>query len=212
MELSHPFSMIVAGSRKSGKTVFTKHILQYGKDLIKPAMPKRIMWVYAKHQPDLLEELMSIDKNIEYVDGIPQDLESTFDRNVMNLIILDDMMDEASKDERVSQLFTRGRHDNLSVIYLTQNLFHKNQRNISLNSDYIVVFKNPRDASQIVNLARQVMPSNTKFFVWAYRDATKKPFSYLFLDVTPTRDDRFRVSSNIFPHEQPQIMYIPKGV
>ena len=82
----------------------------------------------------------------------------------------------------------------------------------TLVSDYIVVFKNPRDASQIVNLARQVMPGNTKFFVWAYRDATKKPFSYLFLDVTPTRDDRFRVSSNIFPHEHPQIMYTPKGV
>ena len=68
MELGHPFSMVVAGSRKSGKTVFTKHILQYGKYLM-PATgaPERIIWAYSKHQPDLYEELVNINKNIEYV-------------------------------------------------------------------------------------------------------------------------------------------------
>ena len=77
--------------------------------------------------------------------GIPSEIDSLFDRNVNNLIILDNTMDEVTQDNRVSQLFTRGRHDNLSVIYLTQNLFHKNQTEISLNSDYMVIFKNPRD-------------------------------------------------------------------
>ena len=79
---------------------------------------------------------MNINSSIEYMYGIPSDLDTTFDRTKKNLIVLDDMMDEASKDEKVAQLFTRGRHDNLSVIYLTQNLFQKNQRSISLNSDY----------------------------------------------------------------------------
>ena len=68
-----------------------------------------------------------------------------FNKQINNVIILDDMMDEATEDKRISNLFTRGRHDNLSVIFLTQNLFHKNQREISLNSDYMVIFKNPRD-------------------------------------------------------------------
>ena len=88
---------------------------------------------------------MEVVQVVEYVQGMLPEIDSLFDRNVNNLIILDDMMDNATQDKRVSQLFTRGRHDNLSVIYLTQNLFHKNQTEISLNSDYMVIFKNPRD-------------------------------------------------------------------
>ena len=42
------------------------------------------------------------------------------------MIIMDGIMDEATQDKHDFQLFTRGRLDNLSIIYLTQNLFHKN--------------------------------------------------------------------------------------
>ena len=119
------------------------------------------------------------------------------------------MMDEATEDKRVSQLFTRGRHDNLSVVFLTQNLFHKKQRSISLNSDYMVVFKNARDQSQIQHLAKQVTPSNTKFLMDAYKDATQRPYSYIFLDLTPNADDRYRIRTNILPNEAPQFVYIP---
>ena len=185
MELKHPFSMLIAGGRKAGKTEFTKRILRT-LDKIATISPQRIVWCYAKHQTDLFEELMSINSSIEYMHGIPSEIDIMFDKSMTNLIILDDMMDVASKDEKVAQLFTRGRHDNLSIIYLTQNLFHKNQRSISLNSDYMVIFKNPRDQSQIFNLAKQFMPTNSKFLTWAYQDATEKPHSYLLLDLTPT--------------------------
>ena len=208
MELKHPFSMLVAGSRKAGKTEFTKNLLSSMNEIINPP-PERIIWCYSKHQPKLFEELMSIHSGIEYTHGLPIGLETMFDRDKNNLIILDDMMDEASKDERVAQLFSRGRHDNLSVIFLTQNLFHKNQRSISLNSDYITVFKNARDQSQFQNLARQFMPSNVKFVMWAYKDATEKPHSYLFLDLAPTTNDRPRVRANVIPNEAPQFVYIP---
>ena len=71
-------------------------------------------------------------------------------------------MDEASKNLKVTQLFTRGRHDNLFVIYLTQNLFRKNQRAFNLNSDYMVIFKNPLDNSQFATIARQIRPDKVK--------------------------------------------------
>ena len=64
--------------------------------------------------------------NVEYVEGIPGELDKYFKKNKRNLIILDYLMDEASKSLKFTQLFTRGCHDNLSVIYLTQNFFHKN--------------------------------------------------------------------------------------
>lgn len=50
------------------------------------------------------------------------------------------MMNEATQDNSISQFFTRGVHDNLSVIFLAQNLFHKKQKVISLNSVDIVIF------------------------------------------------------------------------
>ena len=45
-----------------------------------------------------------------------------------------------------------------------QNVFIKNEeiRTISLNSHYLLVLKNPRDASQINHLAMQMYPGKTK--------------------------------------------------
>ena len=90
---------------------------------------------------------------IEFVKGIPESLEndSYLDVNKRNLIVIDDQMIEAGKDNRIVNLFTKGSHHrNLSVIYIVQNLFHQGKGNlsISLNSHYLVLFKNPRDKLQ----------------------------------------------------------------
>jgi len=54
---------------------------------------------------------------------------------------------------------------------------------MSLNAHYMVLFKNPRDASQFANLARQVYLKTSQFAVEAYRDATREP--YLLVDLRP---------------------------
>ena len=205
--LKHPFSMLVSGGRFAGKSEFSKNLIKYREHVIEPT-PKRIVWCYSKHQPSLYCELLAIDSKIEYVNGIPENMDAMFDANVTNLIILDDMMDEGNDDKRVSKLFTKGRHDNLSVIFLTQNLFHQKQRAISLNSDYMVIFKNPRDLSQFSHLAQQVMPHNKKFLQWAYLDATKLPHTYLLLDLKANTNDKYRVRANIIPTENNKIQYV----
>ena len=142
--------------------------------------------------------------------GIPSEIDSLFDRNVNNLIILDNTMDEVTQDNRVSQLFTRGRHDNLSVIYLTQNLFPQNEMEISLNSDYMVIFKNQRDKTQFTKLAKQFMRRKCKFLLWAFEDVTKLRRSYLLLDMTPKTDNKLRVRAKISSDvSYPQVVYIP---
>ena len=88
-------------------------------------------------------------------------------------------MIDASKDKPIVNLFTRGSHHrNLSVIYIVQNLFHqgKGSRSISLNSHYLVFFKNPRDKLQILTLAKQMYPGQTNFFLNQYEEAVKRPF------------------------------------
>ena len=89
------------------------------------------------------------------------------------MVVLDDLM--AETDGRVTQLFTKkSRHSNTSVIYLVQNLFpkHKESRTISLNAQYMLVFKNPRDASRVTHLAKQMHPGRVNFVQEAFKDAT----------------------------------------
>jgi len=45
-------------------------------------------------------------------------------------------------------------------------------RRISLNAQYIVLFKNPRDSSQFIHLTKQLYPHNSRFAHEAYIDAT----------------------------------------
>ena len=92
--------------------------------------------------------------------------------------MFDDQMIYASKDKRIVKLFTRGSHHrNLSVIYIEQNLFHhgKGSRRISLNSHYLVLFKNPREKLQILLLAKQMNPGQTDLFLNLYEEAVKDP-------------------------------------
>ena len=100
--------------------------------------------------------------------------------------MLDDLMD-STYSTNVSQLFTKGlHHSNISLVVITQNVFHQgpSSRDISLNRKYIVVFKNPRDKTQIVHFARQVYSENISGFHKTYLDVCKDPHSYLFLDFT----------------------------
>ena len=71
------------------------------------------------------------------------------------------------------------------VMYLTQNLFPPGKLSctISLNSHYMITFKNPRDSLGISTLTRQMYPHNTNFLLQSFQDATKKPYGYLLLDL-----------------------------
>ena len=126
-------------------------------------------------------------QRIEFVQGLPQDKTvqdfiSDFPGQ-QNLIALDDLMEKASNRPDVAALFTHGRHEHVSVMYLTQNLFHKSKyaRDISLNNDCAVLFKNTRNTSMITYLGQQMR--NVKSLKLAYQAATVDPFSHLFSDM-----------------------------
>ena len=74
---------------------------------------------------------------------------------------------------------------------------------MSLNAHYIILFKNPRDASQFANLARQMYPKQWQFA------ATREPYSYLLLDLRPEQNEDLRLRTNVFPGET-HYVYVPK--
>lgn len=196
----HPFSAIICGSSGSGKTRLTHDIIKAIDEMVIPS-PKRVVWVY-QHWQTLYQGLIG---KVHFVDQIPE-----LDELQDSLLVLDDMMSE--HEDIVAKIFTRLRHHaNLSVIYIIQNLFYKSklQRTISLNSQYIILFKNPRDLSQINNLARQMFPGQGGYLVDAYKKATEDRYSYLAIDLRQETPDNLRLQSKILPGQLTEV-YVPK--
>ena len=185
--LKHPFACLVAGPTGCGKTTFVKELIEKAQMLIDPP-PQRIVWCYGEWQSGY--------QNIEaeFVEG----LYTAFDPSIPNLVVIDDMMGESEK--QIAELFTRkSHHCNLSVVYIVQNIFQKSKesRTISLNTHYMVVFKNPRDSTQITHLAKQMYPHNIKYVQEAFEDGTSKPFGYLFIDLKQETSEYMRLRSEV---------------
>jgi GTPase SAR1 family protein len=198
----HPFTALVAGPTGCGKTVFVQRFLQHLPDMVDPG-PEEIIWCYGEWQP-----LYNTLKGVQFVEGLPDVEQWKGDKR--RLVIIDDLMSET--DERVTKLFTKGSHHrDLSVMYVVQNLFGKNKehRTISLNAHYIVIFKNPRDGSQITNLAKQMYPGRVSYLQESFKDATSAPHGYLLLDLRQETPDNLRLRTYIFPDEI-QTVYVPK--
>jgi hypothetical protein len=206
LKFKHPCTIIIAGPTQSGKSTFVQNLIDL-KDILFDQKITEVIYCLPQGQSNNL----NLNSSIIIHEGIPD--AQIFEDQTPRLVILDDLMRET--DKNVVDLFTRGsHHQNISVIFITQNIFNqgKGQRDISLNAHYIICFKNPRDKNQIMNLARQVYPENTKFIQEAYKDATSNPFGYLLFDLTQTQHDAYRFRSNIFPFDNPQnIIYTSKN-
>jgi len=204
----HPFSAIVAGPSGSGKSSFVTRFITYSQSMCDTDF-KIIQW----HNGSGVQPSPPVnDVRIQYKTGLPN-MDDFDGNNDPKLIIIDDMMRES--DGNVVDLFTKGSHHrNLSVFFITQNLFHqgRGQRDISLNAHYIICFKNPRDRTQIRHLARQVYPDDSRFIEEAYADATRTPHGYLLLDLKQSTPDELRVRARVFPDDSPyNYVYQPLG-
>ena len=99
----HPFTCMVAGMTGSGKTVWVQSLLQQSQNVMEPP-PERIIWCYSQWQP-AYSKLLNTVPNIEFVKGIPENLEqdSYFNDNKRNLIVIDDQMIELKQYEEAVQ-------------------------------------------------------------------------------------------------------------
>ena len=198
---TQPFTCMVAGPTGCGKTEWVKRFITHLQDMVAP-VPTKIIWSYGEWQPSY----QPLQDRVQFVQGLP-DLPAYTPKPL--LLVIDDQMQ--SVDQRVCRLFTKeSHHHNISVIYIVQNLFdkHKEHRTISLNAHYLVVFKNPRDGSQILHLAKQMYPGKTHYVRQAFELATRHPHGYLLVDLKQTTPEELRLRSHIFPGEHHEV-YVP---
>ena len=205
-----PANFYISGQSQCGKSYLVRCMLRNLNELFDP-VPSRIIYCYGEYQ-HAFDDMVQTIPNIYFTEGFPDNLYDILEGYQNSLVIIDDLMSECSKDQRISDLFTRGsHHQGISVMYLTQNSFPpgKQSRTISLNAHYMIVFKNPRDSLGVSTLARQMYPHNTNFLVQSFQDATKKPYGYLLFDLHQRTPENMRLRTNILPGER-QIVYVKR--
>lgn len=193
MHFIHPMRMILAGPSKGGKTTWVvnlinnRHRFFIGKPIL------RILWC-CRNKNFVPVSLLKI-ANLKIHEGIP-DINKVLPET---LIVIDDLMLQAFTKE-VCELFTmNSHHRSISVILILQNVYFNSKfaREISLNNQYLIYFKNPRDKTQFSILARQ-MCDNWRSLAKVYKEITRKPFGHIIIDLSQQANDCFRFKTNIF--------------
>ena len=91
-------------------------------------------------------------------------------------------------------------HRNISIVYLTQNLFPQGNtcRDIASNTQYLVLFNNPIDRQQVAILSRRIYPSSSAIFMKRFQVATSCPYGYLVVDLKSGTTEQDRLHTDIF--------------
>lgn len=192
----HPCTIVIGGPSKCGKTCLVKKIIE--NQYIQP-FPEKVYWFYSEYQ-DLYKEMEEEGLVTEFIKGLDKsvvdDLTSN-DRDVSKLCIFDDLQDEVASDRTIADLFTRGSHlRNLSVIYITQNIFFQGKvaRNIKVNGNYYIIFRNPADTRQISDFVSRFTngPDHRDFVLRSFEEAICEPHGHLIFDFTQNSDNTIR--------------------
>ncbi len=205
LTFKHPSRWIIFGPSGCGKTTFISKLIENSKEMFGFNFDT-MLYCSSQGFPTIK------NPNIFMCNTFTEEYVENLNEKENNLIVIDDNMHISTNDLKISDLFTKkSHHKNITVIILLQNLFPKSKymRDISISSNYIVLFKNPRENMQVKLLGRQIDGDNTNFISNCYLDATKsKPYSYLLLDLCQETPNLMKVRSNVLIDEAPHFFYI----
>jgi len=200
IRLKENFKIFVSGPSRCGKTTFVVDLMENIFN-ISSVPPTFIIYVYKIWQHKF-DEMSKVDIFIEDDDESIVDKIKGYARGEPLLIIFDDLINSKSLPNIAPMFNVDGRHLNISLIFLSQRLFVNDEhfRQISQNCDYFVLFKNPRNSSEIRTLANQMTPS-TLHLVNIYLEATRNPFSYLLINLTQEASKETKYLSELFTND-----------
>ena len=181
-------NILVIGSTGAGKTTAVFEIIKQKR--INP-MPEKIFYLYATHQP-IFDQWC--DK-ITFVKGLQLDVIENYKEP--KLLIIDDLILEISR-ELANHVIAGSHHKNTTTIFITHSIFLNNElyRLISNNAQYILLFKNKRNFSQVTRLARQILGAEYNKLLEAYKYVGS--YQFVLLSFHPKVPEELLVTTDFF--------------
>ena len=172
------FRVLICGNSGSGKTNLLYHMS------IEPLLYCDKLYLYAKNleqekYQNLMKEMNEASNEAGYNvmevsnDKIIPINHLPYEDN-QKMIIFDDYVCEKNQREIVDYFFKR-RHKNCSVIYLSQS-FYKTLKDVRLNWSHYCIYEFPSSRE------RNMISSELGVDKEQFKKATKKPFSFLYVD------------------------------
>lgn len=205
-------NIILSGSTMTGKTSFVYKFLCQLKFLYK-VPPSKILYCYSSTYQPIFDQMKQDIPEISFCEGMPnsEHIDTLTHSGQSSILVLDDMMSSIINSEESMKWFTQGTHHlKMSIIFIMQNIFlpGKYAKTIAVNSQYIFLFSNLRDHSQINRLGMQIFPEYKNFLLSAYKSATETPYSYLLIDLHPLSPNKYRIRTDIF-NKNTNVVYLP---
>lgn len=196
-----PFRLLVVGPSGSGKSNLVLNLIVkdlhfdeiyiYAKDLSENKY-EFISNFFRELESTVKKELKNVkgtgikDVKIAHFSQSLNDIVklNSLDPNKQTLIVFDDFVNEKDQD-KIKDLFIRGRKRNASIIYISQSYF-STPKLVRLNSNYIVLF-NVNNKREVLKISKtHATRIDTKEFMNIYKSIMKEPHSFMVIDcVTP---------------------------
>lgn len=219
--LKPPLAYALYGCTMSGKSTHLKKVVEQRDELFSKPIGK-IYYFFKSWQP-LFEELerkhdVTFIQGIVTMEWLDKEIglpEEGRERTEVPLVIVDDAGEDITADT-VNVFTVAVHHYQIALVFLLHLLFTASPhlRAISQNVSYFQLHKNPRNMQMVSSLAKQIDPGqHGGRFVRIFKEATRKPYSYLFADMTQDCPEDYRLRSNIlFENGDPMVVYKRKDV
>jgi GTPase SAR1 family protein len=133
-QLQWPFTGLIVGASQCGKSSFLLKLIEQRNSINKN--PIKVLYIYDQYQP-IFEQFKERNPDVIYPSDL-YDVDKYVDGSQKFLVAFD-----GKANYFLRHFYTiRSHHSNCSVLTIIHNAFPKNFRLISLNSTYLILFKN----------------------------------------------------------------------
>ena len=194
-KMNIPFRAVIIGSSGSGKTQTLLNIIKAFNNTF------MTITIITKNSDEplynYLKSVVSPEQLFIYegIENIPK--LDTFNKNVNNLIVFDDLILDNLKD--IGQYFIRARKLNISCIFISQSYYSTNKdfKIIRRNINYLII-KKVSSLKELDLIAREYSINfNKKEFHKLYNDITKEFINFMLIDCDASDDKKFRKNFDI---------------
>ena len=134
---------------------------------------------------EIIGKYIEAGKSVTTFSNIPDEA-IEFDKSINNIVIVDDLIEEAERSKYMGHLLRDGcHHDNLTLILISHWCCNgSDSRRQRLQMDYMVLFDFPADKKAVHGIGTQICPGTVENFMEVYNDATGERYMPLIIDLT----------------------------